>query len=1016
MATVADQLLAIYAALRGTPDDETIAQITQFDNQLYSHPSILLALLEILHHADPYFRQQAAIGLGRVLANPGNVDQAALAQELLDLVAAEANPLVRRNVAEVFTWLDARAIEPTVLAFAAAAAASLDDAAVHAALLVLGTDCVDLDDKADSYDVVTTLIEKGLGLGIEAVYFGCDLVRNTNPELPLGSALWGFIIGRVVASLGDPKMLEMLCKVLDSQLMDEDAPEYPVFATAAPVFEALAPLVNSPDIDPQTQLILLIALDAALLSVPFLEAFCEDEDGVIDLAERYFGLSARLFNVEDSLCLSLVDVFESISCALDDCEAYINYLFGNAEELYQRQETRPGLLLALGHALPGRDTLRGFLNEFVAIVVQGISDPIKMVREAAARCIYELAVSAELHGRIDDWAEDLVQAAITSLDSEPNDEILRAVAALLDEVTDTDAFFEPVYTWFMGRLQGAGQTAQQQLFPCLTALSMHSSSAVRQHFDDVFPFISSLVPSPLLGEHALKCLSHMSKTCSDQFAPHTLEFARIVVPLVVGDVDHDKILGLQSLYLLFQRQGSHLEELLPGLVPSLLQIGNTFVDIVAEVEELERALEAHGAADLELDVEEEEADIRPCAIPAFALRLLGRISLQFPAVFRDNVAAIIGALEKQMGSHQVDTLDASLEAMEHFAHSAEKTGTRDVAAPFAQWSLSLLDGTKDEGLASLCFAVLEAVIGCCGAEAIGEQLSHVFDCIVKCLNGELFCEAGAKVFVPELHQAMASTIKQLIASLRARAPTLLEPLFPILTNLASDKNEDWRNIAIELLGQFVQGCGDQFSEGFLNDVLIFAIAGVQNDSPCAAFAINQFTLGAPSVLAEKVCDVLELFHTKLCAPRKKAQVHLEFIDNIVAAVGEIQRLILKDAFPIAEFLRPCLAAMPAKYDPDVNKEMFLFYLWLAEKTGIEPADEFAAAVIRLLGLPEHEMGDEIVESDIPVLRPVATVLGAALQKVEDPDSFVDQMCDGDAFRVERVGRWLQDPERTGKPG
>jgi hypothetical protein len=616
-----------------------------------------------------------------------------------------------------------------------------------------------------------------------------------------------------------------------------------------------------------------------------------------------------------------------------------------------------------------------------------------------------------LCGQIDDWAEDLVQAAMTSLDSEASIEILRAVETLLAQVTNTDVFFEPVYTWFMGRLQGAGDSAQQQLFPCLTALCMHSSSAVRHHFDTVFPFISSLLPSPVLGEHALECLSHMSKTCADQFAPHTLEFARVVVPLVMGDVEQDKIVGLQSLYLLFHRQGPHLADLLPELVPGLLELGSTFTDIVAEIEDLERALQVNGAADLDFDFDD-EPDIRPCAIPAFALRLLGQITLHFPAVLADNAAAIVGALEKQMKSHQVDTLALALEAMEHFAHSAEKAAMHEVPTPFVQWSLDLLDGTTDDELASRCFAVIEAVVGCCGTDADAEQLSHVIECIVKCFNGELFCQNGAKIFVPELHQAAASTIKQLVASLGTQAPVLLEPLFPILTNLASDKNEDWRNIAIELLGQFVENCGEQFPQDFLNDVLFFAVAGVQSDSPCAAFAINQFTLGAPAILAERVGDVLELFHSKLTAPRKKAQLHLEFIDNIVTAIGEIQRVIVKDAFPIAEFLRPCLAAMPARHDPSVNKEMFLFYLWLAEKTDIDPADEFAAAAIRLLGLPEDDMGDEIVESTISVLRPVATVLAAALQKIDDADRFVEQMCDGDAFKVERVGLWQQDPEHT----
>jgi hypothetical protein len=330
----------------------------------------------------------------------------------------------------------------------------------------------------------------------------------------------------------------------------------------------------------------------------------------------------------------------------------------------------------------------------------------------------------------------------------------------------------------------------------------------------------------------------------------------------------------------------------------------------------------------------------------------------------------------------------------------------DMAGRFVPPALDLILATSDPDLAGKSFSLLADLVHFFGADALGNHFSAVMDVLLLLFNYELPCQPEGEDFDPDLHPAVASLIKELAASLETRALTVMEPVMPALTSLVTHKSRAMRAFALEQLGQFVEAAGAELQPEFLENVLRFAIAGVREDSSAAALVLSQFASGAPAALAPQSGAVLDLLRSKLVAAPRRAHQQREFLENVVAAVAEIQRVVLRDAFPVEPFLLPCLRVMPATADRTVNKEMFLFWLWLAQRTGLQPPADFAASGIRLLAMTDDEMGEHLTQSDVPVLTPVAQSVAAALRMIADPEALVAQECGEDPYREGRVAARL----------
>jgi hypothetical protein len=204
-----------------------------------------------------------------------------------------------------------------------------------------------------------------------------------------------------------------------------------------------------------------------------------------------------------------------------------------------------------------------------------------------------------------------------------------------------------------------------------------------------------------------------------------------------------------------------------------------------------------------------------------------------------------------------------------------------------------------------------------------------------------------------------------------------------------------RDLALEILGQFVHAAGAQLPAEFLGNVAHFAVAAVQKGSAAGACVVGQLAAGAPAALAHPGA-LLELLLAKMGGKRADPG----FVDNAVAAIAEIQRHVMREGFPVEPFLLPCLAAMPAREDESVNPDLFRFFVWLAGKRGVEPAQAFVVPAVKLLSLPT----EKLVDMD-ELLPQVAEIMAIALRKIEEAEAVVTELCDNDPYRIERVRRW-----------
>jgi hypothetical protein len=824
---------------------------------------------------------------------------------------------------------------------------------------------------------------------MEALRFATELCGTLDdPDSPLAVGLGDRVLEFVGANLSNAGLLRELCGVLRAQVSNGVCDPFRVCA-------ALSPLIGDPAVAPDVQLSLLVPLDCALCHRDFLASVADDGDAIVDLIERYFRLSALLFRPGDSLCLSDVDVFRAVSVALCDCEEYADFLLGNLDGLYAAVETRAGLLAAVTHALGrGSDAIADSLGAIASLFARAACDPVRMVREAAALGISALADACA--GQVDDHVEELVGAVLASLAADGAPEMFLALADLLDAAHDTDPVFETVYGFLIARMAAAIQ--RQWVFPCVRALCRNAPRSARAHFDELLPLFSGLTAEQDLAEDAIAALCRLAHSCQEQFAPHAADLAQYLWPFLRADDPRARGIGLQNTFLLFEAQAPQLGGMLPELVPLMLDMGRQVIDLREETHAVLQALERG---------DEEDGDDQPddsISYPAQALRIAALVAKSWPADFAPHLQTLVDGLVQQLQLHSALALDAACDAIELTCEAAAKCGASgpDIAASFAPPALALALDTPESDLAAKAFAVVGDVVHFFSADALGDNLPPLLHALLRVFEEALPCQSGDWDFDESLRPAVASLIRELIVSLDLRALSSLAPVVPALTALVRHRSRSLRSFALEQLGQFVETVGNHLPPEFLADVLGLAVDGVREESAAAALVLSQFASGAPSALAPHVGTVLELLRTKLVAPPRRAREKLEFRENVVAAVAEIQRTVLCNDFPVEQFLLPSIRSMPAVADRTVNKEMFLFWLWLADRTELEPANEFAEAGVRLLGMNDDEMGEHLTGSDVPIVENVAKAVAVALGKVRDPHALIADALGGDVFRIERV--------------
>ncbi|KAH0789819.1 hypothetical protein GPJ56_006321 [Histomonas meleagridis] len=1009
-----NQILEIYNVIKAGIDNTAIAQATQLAEKIYQDPQSIQSLLTILsNNYDLFCRKNAAIALRRavIVHNQMINDQTktAMVQQLLQVLQNETNPDLQKNIKQVISKLKTIQSQQLILEFANRSLESGNQNLLVSSLMLVKS--LDLDELPQFTQFFISLIRQGLNLPSPipaldlAFRIGNGLLSQEQEVRFFMAQVWNQMLAVIPQCFGNQYMLAYFDrKIYDS--FENDA-EY---ADPASIIDQILPLVGNPEVPIEAQPFLAKMVGSAI-GAPGASQELSSTEIVPEIIQRFFRLSAALFNPQDQLSLSGVDVFEDICEAFTFDEFFLNTLINATDELYSNPNTRPGIILSFGHLISFKsEDISEQFSYIVPLFAQSCLDQTRLVRDSAAYAISEL--SEEYFKEIDEYFEELATSILKSLTIEYSQDMILALTKLFEYSSNTDPIFEDAYKLLITWLANSPESVQQILFPCLSELCIHSKSLIQQHFEEVFQLMNQFIfntDKQYLAEPSIDCLSHLAITCRELFAPHALQFAQFIAPFMVNEQESLQILALQAFGRIVQFHSSKIEALLPQIIPVLLQIGAKDLgpQFVAEYFRFQQ-LESTGEATFYLEIEEDNKDkISPYAIPALALSLLASISYEFPSILAPIIGDVINEIQLQAKLASQDAMDITCKAMVYFIEAIAKTDIdhSQIALIFSEIALNMIKTTNELETAGESFNVLAEIVRAFGAYSLGQNFNVLCEVLQDFFNGKLICQEDEFKYNEELFYPIVKMFNEMIASFGPKAPELLGKFVPVLLQMLESKKSDFISFAIQTLGQFVEDCATQLPVDILQKIFQIAVTGLQRNNDECVYVLNQFTTGAPEFLKQYTGQLIQILFTKIKQKHKKSVSYLSFLDNVVALIGEIRRNVLGDEFPIQQFLVPCLNHMPAVEDQTVNLDMMNFYVWLAEKTNCQPMDLFASVAIKLFAAPREEIGG-IAEDDSGILQRVLQILFNILKQLPNAEEFVTVVCNGDAIKVQRVKETL----------
>ncbi|OHT05307.1 hypothetical protein TRFO_26923 [Tritrichomonas foetus] len=1002
----------IFDALR-QQNNEVIQQATTAAQNLLANPNSASALTEIL--ANPpniYVKQQAALLLRRfiIIHQAEITNPAEIIQQLLNILFIEQDADLQRRITGAIGKFKDPNSQGLILTSAQQIISSGKPEHLNAAILLCRK--LDLEEFLDHVDFFCTLIQQGLSVlqpkyVIDFAFKLGDQLDGDTERLAFFNQIWENTIQYVCQHLDDTFDVQFIVQRINYCL--DTHPIQSPFANPNTVINGFLPLLGNEEIDLNTQLALISAIDSAVNIEDALEGVDMEEFYPL-LLQKYFAVSAFAFNPTDQLAMSDVNVFQIISLCFSSDSVFLDCVFSLIDSLYGNPATRPGILLIIGYILGElSDEVRDALPQIADLLSKSVNDPIRLVRDSASYGISEFAKNYP--DEMDDYVEVLGNNVLASLAQEASQDMLVALHDIFQNSSDTDSVFDQAYPFLIANMSNSHESTLQFLFPCFAELCSNSHTKIKGVFTQIIQLLfQTMQNNETLAEPACKCLGSMSARAPELFSPYVQQFVQFQNQYLQANDPSLQIVALLAYGKLLECHLSQLEPLIPQLIPILLQISsqdlsnNLKEEIIQFTMRQQQTLEENGEIEFDIEENEKENEFSPYAIPSLALKVLCSIIMRIPQIVESSLPQVLQAIQIQIKNPNIDAMTSTCQAISLFARGISKTniqGKEQLSSQLTSCVLNLVSESEEIDNAFEGIDTLAQIIEFLGANCIGqENQQQLLNLIGAALNGKLKCQT-TKDYIKEFHDALCDLINELIASLGPNAPQVFAPYMSTFVTLASHKKLVFRDFAIRILGQFVEHSSANVPPQLKENILSFAIAGIRSDSQHAAFALNQFTNGDGPLIMPRINEVVPLLHQKISQKEKKAAAYISFIDNLVGAIGELRRNVLKDQFPVEQFAPFCLRAMPARQDPTTNLDMMTFYLWLAQVMQSQPANEFAAVAIKLFMQPTDDIGG-IAEEDTGVLQKVKQVMIGCLQQIPNAEAFISEVCENDPFKIQRV--------------
>lgn len=1008
------------------PSNEELAQATEACEELLKSADSIYGLIHVLNTSqNTKYKNSATIFLHQCIQTHLKEieDKNSIVEKCLEILLTEKDYDIQRSIVNSIDEIMTDSAS-SVVGFAQNALQSQAASQINAAILLCNKIIIEIDDFSECLkifiDLITVGIQKLSLINPLEFAFNLGLIIDSDDDSetdPFFSQMWEESINYVCQNIENQEIVKSIIELLNDS-MDGEIPKY---VNPALIMDRFFPLLGDTNISLLVNVYLNSAINSALEIVGVIDGV-NVEEFFPEYLQKLMQISAMAYNPDDSLSISYTDlIFEDCCLAfssseLDTSDLFIETVLSKVEEFYPHQETKAGCIIAIGYVVgEGTDIIIGSLPQICQLLVETVNNESKLVRDCAAFAISEL--SKTLEEEIEDYFEDLANAMLKSLEKEVTQDMILSFKELLLSAKDTDPIFETAYNFLMQKMSSCHEEWLHYFFPCLSELCIRSKKNIKGVFEQLISTVFSAVDqgsSEDLLSHAIHCLAYLSESFPELFAQYVPKLVEIIVPLLKSE---SEVLVTDSLLSFGKLIGNHSDQLssiIPQLIPELLEIGSqdASIDLVKEIadkEEQLNQLKENGETEFEVDEEEEDDEkLSPYAIPSLALSVFSKIALKFPSIVPENLERVMNEINTQMKNHNQDAIIQICQTISQLSRAISKVdipleSKSQVAVQFCSWINDDINNVLNKDACSKAMETAGQIIELFGVKLIGEEnLENLIKIIDKALNNKLKCQKDNEI-KNEFYDQFCLMTCELIASLGLDAPEALAPLVPKFFDFATSKKVHLRDISIQLFGQLVEHSSENISNDTKENIYKLVLNGIRQNSQHAAFALNQFTNNDGSIILQSIESLMELIYEKLeNLSQKKSITAVAFVDNLVAALGEIRRNVLKDQFPLEQFAPICLSLMPAREDISTNYDMMVFYLFMAKEMNKEPPNVFASVAIKLLMQPKSEIGG-IGENDV-MLKKVASVMIECFEKMgqEAAEALIDSVCDSDEFKMQRI--------------
>lgn len=792
--------------------------------------------------------------------------------------------------------------------------------------------------------------------------------------------------------------IEEICKILCVVVDDGEA----WFLNPLELMSYLLQILSSP-IDCRIKREIHVVCDIIITS--YSEVVISNPEVVKSILTVYFGLAMEAFQAEDPFDLADHNIFSAMCPTFAESDEILGLLLSMVEQMFATPPGKYAMITALYYSLSvGADFFQDKIKPMSELLAQGLQDGAYCTREAAAVAIAELANSQM--SEIASVANDLIVVLLRVMTVNMSSVFIRAVTAIVRNVyEDIGPIFNDLLNEVVKYLEAPDPDLVSSAFQCISELVHKSPKRARQRFADIFQVMQKpLETAGVLDElkpSAVYCISGLLKASKKLFMPHAQTFVTIILQNFMSpdtSLVHESIIAF----------GNILQNIPDVVAPVAEEVLNKLIEVGSR--DISVSLEDEDMLGIDDDDEEGKNELeRQVDVVAAAIRIACCTVSIYPELLARYIGPVTGVIQKAFASSVSDYLVSCGDGAVFIVEGLQKIGFTEEVKSYVVQLVKILaeiassDNASAQGAGKAFTAIADII-------AVEEQTGFVLctgsmEMILGAINdvftGQRMYMEGTLTFDEELHRPAQRILREIMASIGAKAIPIIQNFVPLMNELVVNfKKNAMKDIALEFFGDLVYWCGDGLPDDIKTNTFILAMNAVEIRNSAYGFGIfKQLAEKAPQVMVPSLAAVLQAIKNRLSTDESSESAMMSQ-DNCVGALYMIAKF-MGDQFPLADFVGPIVAHMPPQVLTDEYNDSveFLKLLMGAVPAG-QCVTEFAGALVRLFadGLETLANDYGLSQENIAWARQALV----AILPAQNAPQFIAEVCEGDEFKCEAV--------------